>query len=176
MSSAPTPLEQPLAVDTGSRRLTIGLPAAAAPYESRFPLTPEGAAMLIERGMDIYMEAGAAAGIHFPDDTYTRHGVRIVTRREALGCDIVLHLPAVTPAEAAMLRPGAVLLTLLHPAEQTAGGIAALTRRHIIAIALDLIADADGHRPIADLLSEVDGRAAMAVASRTDCRCVTEIL
>lgn len=165
MSSAPTPLEQPLAVDTGSRRLTIGLPAAAAPYESRFPLTPEGAAMLIERGIDIYMEAGAAAGIHFPDDTYTRHGVRIVTRREALGCDIVLHLPAVTPAEAAMLRPGAVLLTLLHPAEQTAGGIAALTRRHIIAIALDLIADADGHRPIADLLSEVDGRAAMAVAS-----------
>jgi len=165
MSTAPTPLEQPAAIDTGRHRLTLGVPATAASYESRFPLTPEGAAMLIERGFDILMERHAADGIHFDDEAYARQGVAIVGRREAFGADIVLHLPAVTAGQAEMLRPGAVLLTLLHPAAQTADGIAALLRRRIIAIALDLVRDDGGHRPFADILSEIDGRAAIAVAS-----------
>ncbi len=165
MSSSPTPLEQPVAVGTGRRRLTLGVPATAASYESRFPLTPEGASLLIERGFDILMERGAAAGIHFDDAAYARAGVAIVGRADAFAADIVLHLPAVTAAEAEMLRPGCVLLTLLHTASQTAAGVAALLRRRIIAISLDLVRDQGGHRPFADILAEVDGRAVMAVAS-----------
>ena len=165
MSSAPTPLEQPVAIGTGRRRLTLGVPATAAPYESRFPLTPEGAAMLIERGFDILMERRAAAGIHFDDEAYARQGVALVERAEAFGTDIVLHLPAVTEAEAAMLRPGSVLLTLLHAGAQSAAAIGELLRRRIIAIALDLVRDPGGHRPFADILSEIDGRASIAVAS-----------
>lgn len=163
--STPTPLEQLCDVLTDKRKISIGLPAASSAGERRFPLTPEGAAMLCERGFDVMMEAGAAEAIHFSDDSYRRGGVRIVGRAEAFACDIVIHLPAVTLADARHMRNGAVLMSLLHADHQTPEAVRCLLRRHIIAIALDLIADSAGHSPFADILSEVDGRAAMAMAS-----------
>lgn len=163
--TSPTPLEQPCEVATERRRTVIGLPAASVAGEKRFPLTPEGAGMLCERGFEVRMESGAAALIHFSDDAYARHGVRITDRRAALGADIVLHLPAISAADAQMLRSGAVLLTLLHPESQHPDAIRILLRRHIIAVALDLVRDDSGLRPFADILSEVDGRAALAIAS-----------
>lgn len=165
MRETPTPQEQPLEVLTAKRRVTIGLPAASSVNERRFPITPEGAAMLCERGFELRMEEGAASVIHFSDDAYRRGGVKIVNRREALGCDIVIHLPAITVADASNLKPGAVLLSLLHAEHQRAAAVRILLQRHIISIALDLVEDSAGNRPFADILSEVDGRAAMAIAS-----------
>lgn len=160
-----TPLEQPCEVLTGKRRVSIGIPAAASAGEHRFPLTPEGAGMLCERGFEVRMESGASADIHFDDEDYRVHGVCITTRREALGADIVLHLPPIAPPDAEMLKPGAVLLGLLHASIQSPMAVRTLLRRHVIAIALDLVADPGGNHPFADILSEVDGRAAIALAS-----------
>lgn len=165
MSSAPTPLEQPVRTDTSRRPLSIGLPASSARYESRFPITPEGAALLAARGFEVRMEAGAAEAIHFSDDDYRRQGVAIAGRAEAFAADIVLYLPAVEPADVRLMRPGTVLLSLFHLHSRTPEGVRALLRRHIIAIALDMVADEAGNRPFDDILREVDGRAAMAVAS-----------
>lgn len=159
------PKEQPVEVLTAKRKVTIGLPAASSANERRFPITPEGAAMLCERGFDLRMEEGAATAIHFSDDAYRRGGVKIVNRREALASDIVIHLPAINHADAVCLKPGAVLLSLLHPEHQTAQAVRVLLQRHIISIALDLVEDSRANRPFADILSEVDGRAAMAIAS-----------
>ena len=121
--------------------------------------------MLIERGFDIKMEEGASVDIHFGDDAYRRQGVEIVNRRRALGCDIVIHLPAISVEDAVDLKPGAVLLSLLHAEHQSAQAIRTLLQRHITAIALDLVRDSAGNRPFADILSEIDGRAAIAIAS-----------
>lgn len=161
----PTPLEEPATVGTTRRKVTIGVPASSSPHERRFPLTPEGAAMLAERGFEVRVEAGAASVIHFPDDSYRRAGARIVNRAEALDSDIVLHLPAVSTDDARRIRKGAVLMGLFHLESQDPRSIRILLERHVIAIALDLVADSAGHLPFADILSEVDGRAAMAVAA-----------
>lgn len=48
-----TPLEQPSQVATASRGFTIGVPACRHESERRFPLTPEGASRLIERGFRV---------------------------------------------------------------------------------------------------------------------------
>lgn len=165
MSNTPTPQEQPVETVTGRRKITLGLPAGSTPGERRFPLTPEGAAMLAERGFDVRLESGAAECIHFPDEAYRRAGTRIVSRAEALGCDIVLLLPAITAEDARRLKTGAVLLSLSHFENRTAASVAELLRRHIITIALDLITDESDNRPFADILAEIDGRAAMAIAS-----------
>ena len=165
MSNTPTPQEQPVETVTGRRKITLGLPAGSTPGERRFPLTPEGAALLAERGFDVRLESGAAECIHFPDEAYRRAGTRIVSRAEALGCDIVLLLPAITAEDARRLKTGAVLLSLSHFENRTAASVAELLRRHIITIALDLITDESDNRPFADILAEIDGRAAMAIAS-----------
>jgi len=59
-----TPQEQPQETLTDRQSLTIGLPACQSPSERRFPLTPEAAAELTERGFRIKMEAGATAAIN----------------------------------------------------------------------------------------------------------------
>ena len=165
MNSTPTPLELLAAMAVRRSTITLGVPRSASPGERRFPLTPECAAILASRGIQVLIEAGAAACIHFPDEAYIRAGARVVDRRTAFAADIVLHLPAISADDALLLRQGAMLIGLFHPERQTPAAIATLLRRHVIAIALDLITDAVGNRPFADILAEIDGRAAMALAS-----------
>lgn len=158
---------QPQRVDTltSSHRKSIGLPKINAYGERRFPLTPEGAAILVERGFDINIEEDAAEVIHFDNAAYGRAGAHIVSHAEALGSDIVLHLPAISPEDAKLMKRSATLLTLLHLDGQTAEALSQLLQRNVTAIALDLVSDTAGNTPFADILSEVDGRAAMAIAS-----------
>lgn len=160
-----TPQEQPQETLTDHRSLTIGLPACQSSSERRFPLTPEAAAELTERGFRIKMEAGATAAINYTDNQYMRAGVSVGTRSEALGCDIVIHLAPLEAADVRKMRRGTMLLTLLKPQNQHTDAIKELLKRHIIAIALDLIEDSGGCTPFADILAEIDGRASVAMAS-----------
>lgn len=159
------PLEQPAAVGTSRRGLTIGFPACDHPSERRFPLTPEGGARLMELGFRVKVESGAAAPIHYTDNQYLRAGCDVVTRDEALRSDIVVHTSPLALRDIRHLRRGSMLLTLLAPSLQEPEAIRALMERHTIAIALDLVEDARGNRPFADILAEIDGRAAMAMAA-----------
>lgn len=160
-----TPLEQPSQVATASRGFTIGVPACRHESERRFPLTPEGASRLIERGFRVKIESGAAAPIHYTDNQYLRAGCDVVSRSEALQCEIVLHLSPLDMADVRHLRRGALLLSLLSPELVSKEYVKALMEKHTVAIALDLIEDEHGHRPFADILAEIDGRAAMAMAA-----------
>lgn len=162
-SSERIPLEQLFAVATGKRALTVGIPAAEGPAR-RFPLTPEGAAMLVARDIDVRIEKGAGAAIHYTDTRYLRAGACIVSRAEAFACDIVICLSPLNPEDARRLRRGALLLTVLD-ALMASPAVTLLLERQVVTVALDLIADGDGHAPFADILNEIDGRAAMAVSS-----------
>lgn len=160
-----TPLEQAATVATASRGFTIGVPACRHEGERRFPLTPEGASRLTERGFRVKIESGASAPIHYTDAQYLRAGCDVVSRSEALQCEIVLHLPPLEREDVRHLRRGCMLLSLLSPDLVSREYIKELMNRHTVAIALDLIEDEHGHRPFADILSEIDGRAAMAMAA-----------
>lgn len=164
-SHADTPLEQPCATICSRQLFTIGLPLCEDAAERRFPITPEGAAMLVEQGFRIKMQSGAAASIHYTDSQYMAAGVEITDRTAALGADIVIHLAPLPERDVARLRRGAMLLTLLAPSRQSKATVRALLQRNVMAIAIDLIADAHGNRPFADILAEIDGRAAIARAS-----------
>lgn len=161
----PTTLPKQQAIGRTNRHITIGLPASNSADERRFPLTPEAAGMLVERGFSIKVEAGAASPIHYTDNSYAREGAEICTRREALGCDIVIHLAPLSPEDIRQMRRGAMLLSLLSVCRQTKQSVKALLERNIMAIAIDLIEDSRGNTPFADILSEIDGLAAIATAS-----------
>lgn len=161
-----TPLEQAAEVATGRRRFSIGVPASAARHERRFPLTPEAVNILTEKGFTIKIERGGAEAIHYTDNRYSRAGAAIVDRATSLQCDIVIHLAPLPATDVAGMRRGAMLLTLFQEGHAyTATLVASLLQRGILAIGLDLITDNEGHAPFADILSEIDGRAAMATAS-----------
>lgn len=162
-----TPLEQPAETATARRRFTIGLPRSNSHAERRFPLTPEAVNILVERGFTVKMERGAADVIHYTDNRYSRCGAAIVDRAATLQCDIVIHLAPLSVSDVAMMRRGAMLLTLFHtPVKYTRPLVDSLMKRGIMAIALDLVVEEPrGHAPFADILSEIDGRASIAIAS-----------
>ena len=160
-----TPEPQPSATATMRRRLSIGLPAAADPRERRFPITPEAAGMLTDRGYEVRLESGASTPIHYDDTAYMRQGAVITSRAEALQADVVITLSPLRGADIRTMRRGAMLLTLLRSVATCADTVAELLRRNIVTLAIDLLGDREGHTPFADILSEIDGRAAMALAS-----------
>lgn len=164
-SETPTPLEQPAETISARRALTIGLPTCDSLSERRFPLTPEAAGQLIERGFRVKMQEAAASCINYTDNQYMRAGVEVTTRAEAFAADIVIYLAPPDPADVRKMRRGAMLLTLLNPERQDREAIKELLRRHIIAIAIDLIEDKSQCTPFADILAEIDGRASVAMAS-----------
>lgn len=150
---------------TGQRRVSIGLPACPASGDRRFPLTPEGAHRLVERGFTVRIEQNAGAPLHYTDNRYLRQGASVVNRAEALGCDIVIHPAPLSPEDVRRMKRGAMLLTLLHGDLRTAENTIPLLNRHITAIALDLIEDEHGNRPYSDILAEIDGRAAVTIGA-----------
>lgn len=156
---------EPCLTEQRRRAFSIGLPCCDMNVERRFPLTPEGVEMLVERGFTVRMESGAASTIHYSDEAYTRRGATVATREEVLLCDIVIHLAPIPLTDIRRMRRGAMLLTLLNLPSQTRETVKELLDRGIIAIAIDLITDSRGNCPFADILSEIAGRAAMAVAS-----------
>ena len=163
--SCPTPLEQMLRATTVARQAVVGLPASNSPLEHRFPFTPEGAGMLVAKGFKVKMEEGAASHIHYSDQAYTRCGVEIVSRAEALNSDIVVYLPAIEPHEAARLKRGSLLLTFMKATDAPKGSIKTLLERNIITLDLLRVRDHSGNRPFTDILQEIAGRAAIAVAA-----------
>ena len=163
--NAPIPLEEVLRVNADTRKATIGLPASESAGDHRFPLTPEGAGQLVERGFRVLMQHGGAAHIHYTDEAYARCGVELVERAEALGADIIVYLAAPSGADSRLIKRGALLLTFMQSTDGIRLQLEMLLRRHVIVLDLGRILDEHGNRPFADILREIDGRAAIAVAS-----------
>ncbi len=164
-SSTPTPLEQAKPVDIARHTFSIGLPRCLDAAERRFPLTPEATEQLTRQGFIIHMETSAAQCINYTDAAYSRAGAVICSRADALACDIVLHLAPLPPTDILRMRRGAMLLTLLSAARLNRESVIELLHRGIISIALNLFEDRDGHTPFADILAEIEGRAAITRAS-----------
>lgn len=162
---APTPAEQEVLTAPVRRTFSIGLPRCNDASERRFPLTPEAARQLTDNGFTVRMEAGAGATIHYTDAQYAQCGALVGSREDALGCDIVIHLAPMPVRDIQRMRRGAMLLSLFQLRRQKAASVRELLRRGIIAVALDLIEDTAGNTPFADILAEIDGRAAIARAS-----------
>ena len=157
-------LEEPLTDATAKPQVTLGLPSGLARGERRFPLTPEGAAQLIDRNIAVKMERGAGATIHYPDAAYERVGVDVCERAQTLRAEIIIGPAALSAAEARTLRRGTVLLTMFSALTDHKPFAQALLDARVNVVAADLICH-DGHRLVSDILHEIDGCASIAIAS-----------
>lgn len=163
--ACPTPLEQLLEIAVNRQKISIGLPKSTDRADRRFPLTPEAAGMLVDRGFCVKMQQGGAETIHYDDSKYSAVGVDIVDRAEVMRCDIVICLSPVGPIDVRQMRRAAMLLTLFDSVAWSQMTLKALLGGHILTVALDLVCDSRSNRPFADILSEISGRAAIAIAS-----------
>lgn len=151
--------------DTNNPGNTIGLPANYADTEeTRFLLTPEACGMLTSSGLRLIMEAGAGVDISFSDAAYSEFGVEITSREDTLKCDVVVSFAPLNAQDVAKMRRGATLLCMMGDELFKADTIKALLDNDITLGCLDNMYSLNNETVFADIINEIDGRAAIMYA------------
>jgi alanine dehydrogenase len=141
--------------------MKIGVPAEIKTDEYRVALTPAGTRELVDRGHEVFVEAGAGEGSGIADSDYVDQGATIVPDADAAfgEADLVVKVKEPQPEEVARLEPRHVLFTYLHLApdpELTQG----LIDSGATCIAYETVTDAHGRLPLLAPMSEVAGKIA----------------
>ncbi|PIU18816.1 MAG: hypothetical protein COT18_09725, partial [Elusimicrobia bacterium CG08_land_8_20_14_0_20_59_10] len=140
--------------------MRIGVTAENRPLEKRVILHPEELQSISHRH-EVLIESGAGLGVGILDAQYIAAGCRIARREKVYGADLVLRIKEPVPEEVRLLKPGSMLMSMMHlrcaPVLERG-----LIRQKIIAIPLENIKDALGRR-IVEAVQET-GRIGMEYA------------
>lgn len=142
--------------------MRVGTVKEVKNHEYRVGLTPESVRELVANGHEVWVEAGAGAGIGASDADYAASGAAIQPDANTVfdGCEMIVKVKEPQAAERAMLRAGQILYTYLHLApdpEQTAD----LVRSGVTAIAYETVTGPGHSLPLLKPMSQVAGRMAI---------------
>lgn len=147
--------------------MRIAVPTEIKNHEYRVAITPDGVHELVAHGHEVYVQAGAGAGLGLTDAAYTEQGAQVVaTAEEAWGLgEMVLKVKEPIASEYGYLRRDLVLFTYLHLAADRALTEALLTAS-TTGIAYETVRLADGQLPLLYPMSEVAGCLAPQVGAQ----------
>lgn len=152
-------------MDIDNSSIQIGIVANYADgYETRMLLTPEACGMLTSAGMSVCMEEGAGSDISFPDENYANYDVKIVSREEALKCNVVLSYTPLKVKDIKKMNKGACLLCMMDSTLTETTVIKALMDRRIVTGCLDKMISHNDEPVFSNIVDEIDGRAAIMYA------------
>ena len=99
--------------------MTVGIPKEILDRERRVAATPETVKKLLKRGLVVLVQSGAGVESGYADATYAAAGARVVASAAELfaGADLILKVRPPRPEEVAALKPGAVLVGFIWPAQ-----------------------------------------------------------
>jgi alanine dehydrogenase len=142
--------------------MRIGIPKEIKTLEFRVGATPGLVLQLVHEGHEVFVEAGAAAGIGIADAAYADLGATILPHADAVfdAAELIVKVKEPQAIEIARLRPDHILFTYLHLAadrEQTLG----LMQSGCTAIAYETVTDRWGRLPLLAPMSQVAGRMAV---------------
>lgn len=80
-------------------------------------MTPAVTAILIKKGFNVNVEAGAGHGAKFRDEDYSQAGAKVVDEKAAFNTDILLKVRQPMDEEIALLKPKSTLISFLYPAK-----------------------------------------------------------
>lgn len=149
-----------------NNRLLIGIPCERIEGERRLALTPEAVDMLTDRGLRVLVEAGAGLGINYSDNHYSEAGAEIVaTPAEVYQADIILKILPPLAAEVMMMKPRTTLFSTVQFNTFSQEAFELMVAKRITAIAYELLSDDMQHCPVLSAISEIEGTAAITIAS-----------
>lgn len=147
-------------------RLLIGIPRERNEEERRLALTPEAVEMIAECGHHVVVESGAGLGINYSDNYYSEAGAEIVnTPAEVYQADIILKILPPLLGEVALMKPRAILFSMVQLNLFSADAFAMMMAKRITAIAYELLADERHKCPLLNVISEIEGTASITIAS-----------
>ncbi|MET3442349.1 NAD(P) transhydrogenase subunit alpha [Variovorax paradoxus] len=115
--------------------MLIGVPAETTAGETRVAVTPETVKKLVTAGHTIRVQSGAGVAASVTDAAYIAAGAEITDVAGAFGADMVLKVRSPNDAEAALMKPGTVVIGMLNPFD--APGLQRLATAGLTAFALE---------------------------------------
>ena len=115
--------------------MLIGVPAETTAGETRVAVTPETVKKLVTGGHTIRVQSGAGVAASVTDAAYIAAGAEIIDVAGAFGADMVLKVRSPNDAEAALMKPGTVVIGMLNPFD--AAGLQRLATAGLTAFALE---------------------------------------
>ncbi|WP_346858825.1 alanine dehydrogenase [uncultured Draconibacterium sp.] len=139
--------------------MIIGVPKEIKNNENRIALTPAGAAELVKRGHDVYVQAGGGNGSGFPDEDYISAGAQILpTIEDVYGiAEMIVKVKEPIEPEYKLIKKGQILYTYFHFAsgEELTH---AMIENGSICLAYETVELPDRSLPLLVPMSEVAGR------------------
>ena len=139
--------------------MIIGVPTEIKNNENRIALTPAGAAELVKRGHEVYIQSGGGNGSGFKDEDYTEAGAKILqTIEDIYGiAEMIMKVKEPIEPEYKLIKKDQVLFTYFHFASSEK-----LTKAMIdngsVCIAYETVELDDRSLPLLVPMSEVAGR------------------
>lgn len=126
--------------------MRIGIAAENRHLEKRVILHPEELKPITHRH-EVIVEEGAGLGVGILDAQYLAAGCLIARREKVYAADLVARIKEPTSEEVRLLKPGCILMSMMHlrcaPALERG-----LIRQKVIAVPLENIKDALGQRMV----------------------------
>ena len=165
-SSRQTQEQVALAPVKQGKRLVLGIPKELEYQENRVALRPEAAALLVENGLDVWVEQGAGKSSKHADADYSNAGAKIVYDQQELfeQADIILKIAPPTLEELGYMKPGKAIFSALQMATLSEEYIQEISKKRITGVAFELLQDQAGSLPIVRTMSEIAGSSTMLIA------------
>jgi NAD(P) transhydrogenase subunit alpha len=118
--------------------IRLAVPKETITNERRIALEPGVAKKLVDMGVKVVMQKGAALSSYFSDEAF--EGVELVDDADALykGADLIFKVQPPTPEELSKIKDGAVVVSFMAP-HKNADMIKIMCEKNITSLAMELV-------------------------------------
>ena len=139
--------------------MIIGVPKEIKNNENRIALTPAGAAELVKRGHEVYVQANGGNGSGFPDEDYIAAGAKMLPTIEDVYAiaEMIIKVKEPIKSEYKLIKKGQILYTYFHFASGKELTDAMIENKSVC-LAYETVELDDRSLPLLIPMSEVAGR------------------
>ncbi len=153
-------------ITKSKNQIVLGIPKENCEEEKRLAFTPEAVDMLVDSGHRVVFESEAGLGINYSDTRYSEAGAEIFTDKATVfQSDIIFKISPPTIEEIEMMKQRATICSMLQLSGFSKGTIQSMMMKKINAIGYELICEEESCYPVRNSISEIEGAAAISVAS-----------
>ena len=148
--------------------MNIGVINESSKIENRAGLTPSSVSILVEKGHEIYIQAGAGLKAGYTNEEYASLGGKIVfTKEEVFGrSDLVLNISPLNEEECGLVKADQILFGFHHLAVSRKCNLESLLKKKVTIIGYEIVQREDDGLPFLESLSEIAGQMCLVISGQ----------
>jgi alanine dehydrogenase len=148
--------------------MNIGVINESSKIENRAGLTPSSVSILVEKGHEVYIQAGAGLKAGYTNEEYASLGGKIVfTKEEVFGrSDLVLNISPLNEEECGLIKENQILFGFHHLAVARKCNLELLLKKKVTIVGYEIVQREDEGLPFLESLSEIAGQMCLVISGQ----------